>query len=111
MHLNIDLLEAAYLISCMLVEIPLLASVDTEDQKRRVSSKTFKRLLDLADKSAFMGPPENTRDHIIKASKALQAGEWEKARDLILSIKVLTLLDNADEVKDMLAKWVHSVKV
>jgi translation initiation factor 3 subunit C len=79
MHLNIELLEAAYLTSCMLVEIPLLASVDTEEQRRRIASKTFKRLLDMADKQAFMGPPENTRDHVVKASKALQAGEWERA--------------------------------
>ncbi|WWD20075.1 eukaryotic translation initiation factor 3 subunit C [Kwoniella shandongensis] len=107
MHLNVELLEAAYLTSCMLIEIPLLASVDTEEQRRRVTSKTFKRLLDLADRQAFMGPPENTRDHIIKASKALQAGEWEKARDLILSIKVWQLLDNVSDVKDVLAKKIQ----
>ncbi|OCF37051.1 eukaryotic translation initiation factor 3 subunit C [Kwoniella heveanensis BCC8398] len=107
MHLNVELLEAAYLTSCMLVEVPLLASVDTEEQKRRVTSKTFKRLLDLADRQAFMGPPENTRDHIIKASKALQAGEWEKARDLILSIKIWTLLDNVADIKDILAKKIQ----
>ncbi|AFR95378.1 eukaryotic translation initiation factor 3 subunit C [Cryptococcus neoformans C23] len=107
MHLNVELLEAAYLTSCMLVEIPLLASVDTEEQRRRVTSKTFKRLLDMADRQAFMGPPENTRDHIIKASQALQAGEWEKARDLIVSIKVWGLLDNAAEVKDILAKKIQ----
>ncbi|WVQ96216.1 eukaryotic translation initiation factor 3 subunit C [Kwoniella sp. CBS 9459] len=107
MHLNVELLEAAYLTSCMLVEVPLLASVDTEEQKRRVTSKTFKRLLDLADRQAFMGPPENTRDHIIKASKALQAGEWEKARDLILSIKIWTLLENVQDIKDILAKKIQ----
>jgi translation initiation factor 3 subunit C len=104
LHLNIELLEAAYLTSCMLVEVPLLASVDTEEQKRRIASKTFKRFLDMADKQAFMGPPENTRDHVIKASKALQGGEWEKAKDLILEIKVWSLLDNAEEVKEMLSK-------
>ncbi|WVN86973.1 eukaryotic translation initiation factor 3 subunit C [Cryptococcus depauperatus CBS 7841] len=107
MHLNVELLEAAYLTSCMLVEIPLLASVDTEEQRRKVTSKTFKRLLDLADRQAFMGPPENTRDHIIKASRALQTGEWEKARDLIVSIKVWNLLDNAADVKNILAKKIQ----
>ncbi|WVQ66549.1 eukaryotic translation initiation factor 3 subunit C [Kwoniella botswanensis] len=107
MHLNVELLEAAYLTSCMLIEVPLLASVDTEEQRRRVTSKVFKRLLDLADRQAFMGPPENTRDHIIKASKALQAGEWEKARDLILSIKIWSLLENVDQVKDILAKKIQ----
>ncbi|WVR08286.1 eukaryotic translation initiation factor 3 subunit C [Kwoniella sp. DSM 27419] len=107
MHLNVELLEAAYLTSCMLIEVPLLASVDTEEQKRRVTSKTFKRLLDLADRQAFMGPPENTRDHIIKASKALQSGEWEKARDLVLSIKIWTLLDGADQVLQILARKIQ----
>ena len=104
LHLNIELLEAAYLTSCMLIEVPLLASVDTDEQRRRIASKTFKRLLDMADKQAFMGPPENTRDHIIKASKAMQAGDWERANELILSIKIWALLDNADEVKTMLAQ-------
>jgi translation initiation factor 3 subunit C len=107
MHLNVELLEAAYLTSCMLVEIPLLASVDTEDQRRRVASKGFKRLLDGAEKQAFMGPPENTKDHIMKASKALQAGEWEQARDLILSIKMWALLDSVDEVKSMLTRKIQ----
>ncbi|WWC73444.1 eukaryotic translation initiation factor 3 subunit C [Kwoniella pini CBS 10737] len=107
MHLNVELLEAAYLTSCMLIEVPLLASVDTEEQRRKVTSKVFKRLLDLADRQAFMGPPENTRDHIIKASKALQAGEWEKARDLILSIKIWNLLENADDVKTILSQKIQ----
>ena len=107
LHLNIELLEAAYLTCCMLNEVPVLASVDTEEQKKRVTSKTFKRLLDQADKAAFMGPPENTRDHIIKASKAMQEGEWERARDLITSIKVWNLLDNATEVRDMLSRKIQ----
>lgn len=107
MHLNVELLEAAYLTSCMLVEIPLLASVDTEEQRRRIASKGFKRLLDGAEKQAFMGPPENTKDHIMKASKALQAGEWEQARDLILSIKMWQLLDNVEDIRTMLARKIQ----
>ncbi|BEI88386.1 uncharacterized protein CcaverHIS019_0111040 [Cutaneotrichosporon cavernicola] len=107
MHLNIELLEAAYLTSCMLVEIPLLAAADTEDQKRRIASKTFKRYLDNAEKVAFMGPPDITRDYIIKASKSLEAGEWERARDLILSAKIWTLLDDVEEVKTMLARKIQ----
>lgn len=107
MHLNIELLEAAYLTSCMLVEIPLLASADTEEQKRRIASKTFKRYLDNAEKVAFMGPPDNTRDYIIKASKALEAGEWERARDLIVSIKIWTLLDDVEDVRSMLARKIQ----
>ncbi|EIW71751.1 hypothetical protein TREMEDRAFT_43048 [Tremella mesenterica DSM 1558] len=103
LHLNLELLEAAYLTSCMLIEIPLLANAQTEEQRRRVASKTFKRHLDMAERQAFMGPPEHTRDHVVKAAKALEAGDWERAKELILSIKVWSLLDNVDEVKATLA--------
>lgn len=104
LHLNLELLEAAYLTSCMLIEVPLYAAAETDEQRRRVTSKQFKRLLEMADKQAFMGPPENTRDHVVKASKAIMQGDWEKAQELIEGIKVWTLLDGADEVKVMLGK-------
>lgn len=104
LHINLELLETAFLVSCMLIEIPLLASLDTDESKRKSVSRPFRRLLEQADRQAFMGPPESPRDHIMQASKALQAGQWEKARDLILSIKIWSLLDNATEVKERLAK-------
>lgn len=104
LHLNLELLEAAYLTSCMLIEVPLLAAAETDEQRKKVSSKQFKRLLDMADKQAFMGPPENTREHVVKASKAIMQGDWEKATELIEGIKVWALLDGADEVKAMLGR-------
>ena len=58
----------------------------------------------MADKQAFMGPPENTRDHVVKASKALMQGDWERATELIEGIKVWSLLEGSEEVKVMLAK-------
>lgn len=106
MHINTELLEAAFLVSSMLVEIPLLASIDNEEQKRKTISKAFRRLLDFADRQVFTGPPESTRDHIMQASRALQDGEWEKCRDLIQSIKIWSLMPECASVKEMLAKWV-----
>lgn len=106
MHINTELLEAAFLVSSMLVEIPLLASIDSEEQKRKAISKPFRRLLDFADRQVFTGPPESTRDHIMQASKALQDGDWEKCRDLIQSIKIWSLMPEAVTVKEMLAKYV-----
>ena len=105
MHINTELLEAAFLVSSMLVEIPLLASIDSEEQKRKSISKPFRRLLDFADRQVFTGPPESTRDHIMQASKALQDGEWETCRDLIQSIKIWSLMPEASIVKEMLAKY------
>ncbi|KAI0633601.1 eukaryotic translation initiation factor 3 subunit 8 [Trametes polyzona] len=107
MHINTELLEAAFLVSSMLVEIPLLASIDSEEQRRKVISKPFRRLLDFADRQVFTGPPESTRDHIMQASKALQNGEWEKCRDLIQSIKIWSLMPECAQVKEMLAKRIQ----
>ncbi|KAF8473797.1 eukaryotic translation initiation factor 3 subunit 8 N-terminus-domain-containing protein, partial [Gautieria morchelliformis] len=108
MHINTELLEAAFLVSGMLVEIPLLASIDNKELKRKAISKPFRRLLDFADRQVFTGPPETTRDHIMQASKALQDGEWEKCRDLIQSIKIWSLMPGgAQSVKDMLARRIQ----
>ncbi|PPQ74032.1 hypothetical protein CVT26_006935 [Gymnopilus dilepis] len=107
MHINTELLEAAFLVSSMLVEIPLLASIESEEQKRKAISKPFRRLLDFADRQVFTGPPESTRDHIMQASKALQDGDWEKCRDLIQSIKIWSLMPEATAVKEMLAKRIQ----
>ncbi|KAH9937729.1 eukaryotic translation initiation factor 3 subunit 8 [Amylocystis lapponica] len=107
MHINTELLEAAFLVSSMLVEIPLLASIDTEEQKRKVISKSFRRLLDFADRQVFTGPPESTRDHIMQASKALQNGDWQKCRDLVQDIKIWSLMPESAAVKEMLAKRIQ----
>jgi len=104
MHINLELLETAFLVSSMLIEIPLLASLDTDEAKRKAVSRPFRRLLEQADRQAFMGPPESARDHIMQASKALQNGHWEKAKDLILSIKIWSLLENSAEIKETLSR-------
>lgn len=107
MHINTELLEAAFLVSSMLVEIPLLASIDSEEQKRKAISKPFRRLLDFADRQIFTGPPESTRDHIMQASKALQNGDWQQCRDLVQSIRIWSLMPEAAAVKEMLVKRIQ----
>ncbi len=107
MHINTELLEAAFLVSSMLVEIPLLASIESDEMKRKIISKPFRRLLEFADRQVFTGPPESTRDHIMQASRALQEGDWEKCRELIQSIKIWSLMPEATSVKEMLAKCVQ----
>ncbi|KAJ7432466.1 hypothetical protein B0H11DRAFT_2380759 [Mycena galericulata] len=87
--------RAVFLIPSMLVEIPLLASIDSDELKRKAISKPFCRLLDFADRQVITGPPESTRDHIMQASKAFQDGEWEQCRDLIQSIKIWSLMPEA----------------
>ena len=103
MHINLELLECVYLTCSMLLEIPLLAQVGSSpDLKKRVISKSYRRMLEYHERQIFTGPPENTRDHVMQASKALAAGEWKKAADFITSIKIWDLLPNAATIKEML---------
>src|SRR5258708_16635510 len=98
MHINTELLEAVFLVSSMLVEIPMLASIDLEEQKRKAISKPFRRLLDFADRQVFTGPPESTRDHRMQASNALQHGKWEQYRVFIHSITIFSSIPNSPSV-------------
>jgi translation initiation factor 3 subunit C len=108
MHINLELLECVYLTCSMLLEIPLLAQTGSSpDVKKRVISKTYRRMLEYHERQIFTGPPENTRDHVMQASKALAAGEWKKSTQFIHSIKIWELMPQAESIKAMLAKQIQ----
>ncbi|KAF2687165.1 eukaryotic translation initiation factor 3 subunit C [Lentithecium fluviatile CBS 122367] len=108
MHINLELLECVYLTCSMLLEIPLLAQVGSSpDIRKRVISKTYRRLLEYHERQIFTGPPENTRDHVMQASKALSAGEWKKAAEFINSIKIWELMANSAKIKEMLSEQIQ----
>ena len=108
MHINLELLECVYLTCSMLLEIPLLAQTGSSpDIKKRIISKTYRRMLEYHERQIFTGPPENTRDHVMQASKALAAGEWKKATTFIHSIKIWELMPSAEAIKAMLAKQIQ----
>ncbi|KAK3710823.1 Translation initiation factor 3 subunit c [Vermiconidia calcicola] len=103
MHINLELLECVYLTCSMLLEIPTLAQAGSSpDLKKRVISKSYRRMLEYHERQIFTGPPENTRDHVMQASKALAAGEWKKAAEFITSIKIWELVQKSSEIKEML---------
>lgn len=107
-HINLELLECAYLVSSMLIEVPQMALEEYDaERKRDVKSRMFRRQLDSWDRQIFAGPPENKREHIVQASKALQSGDWQKCIELIDSIKVWSLLPGEKGVKALLAKCVQ----
>ncbi|OBZ89495.1 Eukaryotic translation initiation factor 3 subunit C [Choanephora cucurbitarum] len=101
MHINLELLECVFLVSSMLLEIPSQAQAGSLNNKKYIS-RPFRRLLDYNERQAFMGPPENTRDHIMSAAKALASGEWEKAKDYILSIKIWRLMPDHEKITSIL---------
>ncbi|KAJ3323439.1 Translation initiation factor 3 subunit c [Blyttiomyces sp. JEL0837] len=106
MHINLELLECVYLTCSMLLEIPNMA-MHSHDSRRKVISKPFRRMLDYNERQVFTGPPENTRDHIMGAAKALSVGEWQKCRTLIQAIKIWELMPDASQIKDMLGKKIQ----
>lgn len=108
MHINLELLESVYLVSSMLLEVPLMArSISDPDSKKRVISRTFRRMLDYANRQVFTGPPENKRDHVMQATKALQSGDWRACDKLIGDIKVWGLMKSEKGVKAMLTQYAH----
>ncbi|ESZ99347.1 eukaryotic translation initiation factor 3 subunit 8 [Sclerotinia borealis F-4128] len=108
MHINLELLECVYLTCSMLLEIPLFAQTGSSpDIKKRVISKTYRRMLEYHERQIFTGPPENTRDHVMQASKALAQGEWKKATDYIHSIKIWELMSKPEEIKAMLSAQIQ----
>ncbi|KAI8328953.1 eukaryotic translation initiation factor 3 subunit 8 N-terminus-domain-containing protein [Blakeslea trispora] len=102
MHINLELLECVFLVSSMLLEIPAQAQAGSINNNKKYISRPFRRLLDYNERQVFIGPPENTRDHIMSAAKALASGEWEKARDFILAIKIWRLMPDHEKITSML---------
>lgn len=109
MHINLELLECVYLTCSMLLEIPLLAQTGSSpDIRKKVISKTFRRMLEYTERQVFQGPPENTRDHVMQAAKALANGDWRKCRELIGRIAIWDLLGkDKEKVKTMLAAQIQ----
>lgn len=108
MHINLELLECTYLTCSMLIEIPNYAQAGSNPEvKRRIISKSFKRMLDYNEKQVFTGPPENTRDHVMMAAKALAAGDWQKSIEFIHAIKIWELMPLPDKIKAMLAEKIQ----
>ena len=108
MHINLELLECIYLTSSMFLEVPLMAQTSsTPEMKRRIISKTFRRMLDYNERQVFTGPPENTRDGVIMSAKFLATGDWKKATELLNSIKIWELMAQPDKIKQMLAEQIQ----
>lgn len=88
MHMNLDFIETAHLTSAMLLEVPAMAlSKSRGDVRRYPISKSFQYFLRNSMKQAFPGPPENTRDYVMAATRCLMKGDWQGAYNHIKNIR------------------------
>lgn len=75
MHINLELLDCVYLTTSMLQEIPNLTENKLNIQKH-VINRNFRKLMDQYDAKGIQYLAQNSRDHIVFASRALHEGKW-----------------------------------
>jgi len=89
----------------MLIEIPYMAEEEF-DHRRRMISKQFHYQLRNSEKQAFVGPPDNMREHVLAAAKALKVGDWKKCIKYLINSKmnqkVWNLFAETEKVQQML---------
>uniref|UniRef100_H2Z1Q7 Eukaryotic translation initiation factor 3 subunit C n=1 Tax=Ciona savignyi TaxID=51511 RepID=H2Z1Q7_CIOSA len=105
MHINLELLECVYLVSAMLLEIPYVAAHEF-DARRRMISKQFHHQLRVSERQSLLGPPDNMREHVVAAAKALKMGDYQQCLQYIINEKmnnkVWNLFSKSTEVREML---------
>ncbi|QRW21819.1 eukaryotic translation initiation factor 3 subunit 8 [Rhizoctonia solani] len=87
-HINTELAEAVFLVSCDQQAVPSVARV--------------------CRPPGVCWSPESTRDCVVQATRALLAGEWERCKELIVGIKIWSLMGAESEgVKEMLGQRIQ----
>mmetsp|Transcript_39333 Transcript_39333/g.98972 ORF Transcript_39333/g.98972 Transcript_39333/m.98972 type:complete len:969 (-) Transcript_39333:41-2947(-) len=113
MHINLEVLDSAHHLSAMLLEVPNLAMQAIDPTNKRIISRVLRRALDQYDKQVFTGPPENAKEAVVSAAKALQKGDWQSACSAIEDLKLWEHIDvghpeNGAKVRDMIKEKVKT---
>jgi translation initiation factor 3 subunit C len=122
MHVPLEALEMAHLASAMYLEVPLMAARRLES-RRRVISKSFRRVLEIAQRQVFtqqaVAPAaaaeaaaaaaegtaaagtapvkgEAVRDSIVRATAAMRDGDWRGVMAALTSADAWARIDTED---------------
>ncbi|CDJ68623.1 eukaryotic translation initiation factor 3 subunit 8, putative [Eimeria necatrix] len=107
MHISMELIECVHNICAMLLEVPHMAH-DAFDPRKRPISKHFRRMLEMYDRQAFVGPPENARETVMAATKALQRGDWSDCARHIWSLSIWDKMFNKEHIQQMLLQKIKA---
>eukprot|EP00028_Trichosphaerium_sp_Am-I-7-wt_P015371 CAMPEP_0168514010 /NCGR_PEP_ID=MMETSP0405-20121227/3837_1 /TAXON_ID=498012 /ORGANISM="Trichosphaerium sp, Strain Am-I-7 wt" /LENGTH=508 /DNA_ID=CAMNT_0008533019 /DNA_START=151 /DNA_END=1675 /DNA_ORIENTATION=+ len=94
LHISTELIEASYLISAMLLEIPNMARRDT---RPKLHSKSFRKTMDFHNRQVFRGPPESSKEAIVAAAQAMQVGDWQTAQNHVIGLSVWRYVPSFEE--------------
>jgi translation initiation factor 3 subunit C len=108
MHINLDMIESVHLLSAMLLEVPILMTKNSLD-KKKLLSKTFRRLLDFYDRQIFTGPPENTKDHLNTSARSLMKGNWKECFQVISKLNVWNNIQDSEMTLELLKENIKMV--
>merc|ERR550532_395935 len=113
MYINYDVLESAHYICAMLLEVPKLAMQSIDPNNKGVISRVLRRALETHEKAHFQGPPENTKEAVVSAAKALQRGDWQSACAALEDLKIWDHIDqckpeNGAQVKQMIKEKIKT---
>ena len=105
-HINIELIDIAYYIASLLVEVPVMAmqsyqgstpgatnyaGSEAHSQSQNLNknaSRSFKRILDYTERQYFQGPAEETRDYVFEAYHQLVKFNWKAASTILSELRV-----------------------
>ncbi|OEH75606.1 eukaryotic translation initiation factor 3 subunit C [Cyclospora cayetanensis] len=107
MHISMELIECVHNICAMLLEVPHMAH-DAFDPRKRLISKHFRRMLEMYDRQTFMGPPENARETVMAATKALQRGDWSECARYLWTLTIWEKMINKEHIQEMLLQKIKA---
>ena len=103
MYMNLDLIEACYLISAMLIEVPIVAK-QRHALAEDISMKCFRKVMqDFERRNVLAIPHDNVKDNIASAAHKLQEGDWQQCFELIKNMSIWKLYrDDKEKLLKML---------
>jgi len=88
------MVETIYYIDCMLLEVISIQN-DPYDQKKNTNKSFFRKNYDFYEKNQYFTLPENNKETVLTATKELIKGKWNTAFELVMGLKWMHSVGNA----------------